>query len=359
MSWPALLVATSVMTMGIDPVTWRRRMRPERLSRFFCIALLLGVALATLGGFPKYAFGDARARALLQSVDDARRSSAHIRLELEIRMDDLAPIRCQIVQSGTRGLFVSDQQGTSYHSRVLNDGEFVWIYDSGKLNDVRRMSFAKASRNGALYFDARTIGIPSLNSMEDSLNALIWNGMTDFRYVGPEDLDGINCLRVESTRGQSLFTYWIDEPFARVLRRDVDAPGIHSTVKSSYPVGERFTKQWVPQSVDASRWDGQTRSISILSFSEGPVDDSEISLHAMEIPFGTAVMDDMVQRRLGYWDGEKIVSKFPRRIASTANATEKQVSSLRWLFAIVNVSVFVILGIVAGILKYRRRVAAQ
>ncbi|MGI9518370.1 MAG: hypothetical protein ACR2NP_15045, partial [Pirellulaceae bacterium] len=135
--------------------------------------------------------------------------------------------------------------------------------------------------------------------------------------VGSEQVGEIDCLKTEFVNEHQTTRLWyvsFDEP-VRIIQ------SVHLIEASKKLAVCRYDEQQsgtglLPATVRLeNRRDDELRryrNISLTEFEETPVDDEVFTLKGLGLERGIPVTDIRIHRRIGYWDGTKLVDDPPR-----------------------------------------------
>jgi hypothetical protein len=200
---------------------------------------------------------------------------------------------------------------------ILNNGE-VNQFRRSNASSVNRYDFTTAIRRANIVYDPRIIGLVSLPTADKTVQmCLCYKTYPDVELVGQEEVNDVNVWHVRCNRDDAHADFWVEEPSFRVHRVVIDTGQMNLKVES------KFDSQSVgpfPSEVAIERFErGKqvfNRLIKISKILHGQdLSEGLFTLQSMNLPLNTDVIDYRILRRLGYWDGEKLVDD-PVRISA-------------------------------------------
>jgi hypothetical protein len=173
--------------------------------------------------------------------------------------------------------------------------------------------------------------------------------------------DGVRNQRIVVTNAEGHeLTFWIDlENDFRVLKYERYSPNISREVVVSLYSND-FAKGILPYKVIATgenQIDGRIHKLDYLLSNFNIISNQPLSLLDMDLPVGVAYRDVRMLKRIGYWDGEKLVPEIPRtrenkRPVAPENRNEAKTTEVALHFGLVVCAV--VLGIAFFFMRGKR-----
>lgn len=142
------------------------------------------------------------------------------------------------------------------------------------------------------------------------LRNMLVEGVEHIELVSRSDEGQRTVYELRAHRGGIIFDYVIEEPTMRLHRKSVTGSGTSIDIVLEYTDAWSNPKDWVPSRIVATREPGgyraEFRNMVRETATVGP---DRFTLKELKVPVGTAVVDNLQNRRLGYWDGKQTVEK--------------------------------------------------
>jgi hypothetical protein len=259
--------------------------------------------------------------------------------------------KCHLLQSGANRRCVTEtESGAKEISVILSDR--VWHYGPATNADVIQLDKSVADNWVKLCFDPRTIGLSTTTAFDLTVSNLLTEGVSKYETISIETIRDIPITRVRVHRESLWLDYDIHEPTSRLYRKQTYLSN-NSTLLSELSLEYNNTDDsWLPSKiVCVDTLNNRGWEMSDIGFAKSVLEEP-FSLRSMEIPIGTAVVDYIEKRRIGYWNGKNIVEDFPYDDVRGMKTAES--SSLVRLPTLILLSIGVI-AIVVSWLYFRRR----
>ena len=193
---------------------------------------------------------------------------------------------------------------------ILKDGE-VYHYRHRESGSVRHYDLAEAVRRADLLYDPRVLGLVDNPTAETTARqCMLYDVYTDISLVGRAVINETNVWHVRCIHStQATADFWIEEPSFRVHRKQVEAARLNVTIDSTFDsnsVGPFPSEIRIKRFEDTKQVFNRIIHIEEIVYGN-PIPPERFSLTSMDLPINTDVVDYRVNRRLGYWDGEKLV----------------------------------------------------
>jgi hypothetical protein len=198
---------------------------------------------------------------------------------------------------------------------ILKDEE-VYAYRRTAGNGVNYYDLKEAVRRADFVYDPRILGLVDLPSANKTVKeCMCYEIYTEQSLVGRETINGINVWHVRCTQtGLATADFWIEEPSFRIHRKQVEtleAGRLKVVIDSKFdsksvgPFPSEFHIQRFEQNKQVFN-----RIVHITEIVHGkPISPERFTLASMNLPLNTDVIDYRIHRRIGFWDGEKLVKK--------------------------------------------------
>jgi len=207
-------------------------------------------------------------------------------------------------------------------------------------------------------FDPRLLGLVRSRIFFEDTFVLAFPHLQGAKPIldGKEEIDGVLTWRVSiNAYGQNdeFFRYWIEPQSFRVYRFEYDSGGAVTRYESSFP-----KKGIYPSQVIERRY---TPEKKLRSSDEMTVTRAEFNIRvaptvgelgSLNIPVGREVVDERIGRRIGYWDGEKLVDSLPTALDAAAQRKAERDNQKRWRWLALSVSGVV--ALIAAVVLIRR-----
>ena len=211
-------------------------------------------------------------------------------------------------------------------------------------------------------FDPRTLGISADLSTTVPLPFYLgYENCRDAKVLGSEDINGARTTHVvvDTAIGTRL-DFWIeDAPGFRVHRHrwDLGKAPVSTTCDSEFVPGD--TESILPYRVTVRKYaknrrePGLTTTVTVDSIEFGPQSPPPGSLASLDLPIGTAVVDEKTGNTLGYWDGRELAKTAPR----SPQPLPAPVPTRRnlWVWLAVGAAVVALVGVALGLRRRRNR----
>ncbi|MDR2169848.1 MAG: hypothetical protein LBP59_06885 [Planctomycetaceae bacterium] len=156
--------------------------------------------------------------------------------------------------------------------------------------------------------------------------------------------------------------YYIDEPSFRILKYSEIIPDRHYLIESKYtnPAFLPFPTK-IKSVLKRGKDKEYVRFDRTITINEVEIKKSfppeTFTLKSLDLPLNTAVVDYRINRRLGYWDGEKLVDDYVHMSAQKAKELEnqKKPSYLFRTFMMVLSVLMVLAGIIWKIIAVQKK----
>ena len=183
------------------------------------------------------------------------------------------------------------------------------------------MKKPKANDVHDLAFDPLTLGLSTdLSSSETVKDYLSFPEPKSMEIIGNERIGDAETLHVKiSTRIDTVVHFWIEasHPTFRVHRKtwELNDGSLSSIVDSTFDPSDNSAV--LPKSVRIQRFGKERKpnrvtTITVESLEFGPQFPEPGSLASLNLPVGTAVVDDQTGQTVGFWNGsslDKVLSK--------------------------------------------------
>ncbi|MDR0706085.1 MAG: outer membrane lipoprotein-sorting protein [Planctomycetaceae bacterium] len=235
-------------------------------------------------------------------------------------------------------------------------------------NGVRYCDLKEAVRRADFVYDPRILGLVDIPSANKTVkHCMCYEIYTEQSLVGRETINDTNVWHVRCTQtGLATADFWIEEPSFRVHRQQIETL---EAGKLKVVIDSKFDSKSVgpfPSEFHIQRFENNkqvfNRIVHITKIVHGkPIPPERFTLASMNLPLNTDVIDYRIHRRIGFWDGEKLVEKPVKMLVQEQREWEeksKQQSSKQQPLGIGRY-VFIISGlllmVVAIILMIRKR----
>ena len=203
----------------------------------------------------------------------------------------------------------------SHHVRAF-DGAVLLDYWENDGKPVQTRIEDPAQGSGYL-FDPRCLGIDASPNLNDTIeNCLYYNNPASVQLAGEELVEGVSAWHIRVWRGTRVAEFWLETANpVRVLRQVFNG----SEVASKYDLGN--PQDPIPTEVRALVLHGTTGTQTAFTqrlitrraaqFNVA-IDPAAWTLAGLGMKTGTAVADDRIGRRIGYWTGIGLSEGLPR-----------------------------------------------
>lgn len=174
--------------------------------------------------------------------------------------------------------------------------------------------------------------------------------------VGDERVDGHLCWHVRLIYPDKIeHHYWIEDQEEFRVHRAVNNDGFRTiTIESHYDAS--VVKQLPVRETTREVREGRVVNEVIITVNEATlgveIAPSTFTWASMGMPAGEAVSDERIGRRLGYWDGEKVVEDYGEAI-KTGRQLQQRADRQKWYGNIGRVFAGVVVALAAGLLAMR------
>jgi len=259
---------------------------------------------------------------LLQGVESARLQIPPSSLTVKFIFKDSLVTNESLVtvdfDGNLRGFTAVSQRADDAQYQTVFDGEKAICYDEG-LHQVSYRSLG--DQTSMKLFDPRAIGLSAYNGWVDSVeNNLPYDIKPNkIELIGREDVENrlawhVRLINVASF-GNIVRDFWIDDTRGfRVYRVDFNGVETYSYYESdSYP--------WLPSRVIVREFRSASDGTKVLVAERGleileaksnvKLPKVRWTVASMSIKPGADVVDFALQRKIGIWDGKRIVANTP------------------------------------------------
>jgi hypothetical protein len=209
--------------------------------------------------------------------------------------------------------------------RSASDAMNLCQYGEGYMAGYR----ATAGGTVDVLFDPRLLGIGDVSVNDTFESRLPYRRANEIKLVGVESLAGVSTHHVSlKPHPEVEFHYWIEESKGFRLHRFE----YRASYRTELTVSEFGREGPIPTSVTTKSFlpDGRmSREVRIdVSHAEFncKVDSKVGTIDSLGIPPGTAISDERIHQRIGFWDGEKLVDTYE---AAIGNDRARQVAAER------------------------------
>jgi hypothetical protein len=298
---------------------------------------------------------------ILRGVENTRLSLHTGRLDLEChyrnaRGETVRDIA--VVFDGTRRRYVVEKisgKRTGGLTRVMFDGTRVVRFDGLKTAWIRDLGNTTAD----LMFDPRLLGVTSRYTWGETIEfALGYRNAKNISLVGDERIDRVATwhVRVRTARDEQL-DFWIDQSKDFRVRRAESRDGAQFVVTTStYDSASVLPTEVRSVTANSSGMQDERRIVVKRVEVDVPIDGATWTLAGLDLPVATALNDDRLQRRIGYWDGTRVAEDVREKKGMLPEGTPEQSRDSRWKWdalLIANGTVLAVCGLVL-FLRYRR-----
>jgi hypothetical protein len=201
-------------------------------------------------------------------------------------------------------------------AEILNGDEF-YRYTFGEHEDVMLAASNSEEAKYTGIYDPRILGLTDFPIPPATVKSCLLYGRLRGFTVEDTVLDGRKIKRVSINNNDEKkhWDIYITEPGFKLIKKIYSSPTINVSITNKYdnPKLGPF-----PSEVKILRTDEgnivYNRVINITDFEKKTFAPDTFSYKAMNLPINTAVIDYRIHKRLGYWDGEKLVDN-PVRIS--------------------------------------------
>jgi hypothetical protein len=253
---------------------------------------------------------DPAARAILYRFLQTRESDDNIDLSFSYRQEHYPEMNCRLeMVHGMRRLEIFRANGVKREISFI-DHEYAWHFTDDA--DLIRTDLKTADIDGWFCFDPRTLGMAEVTRISHELRNMLVENAERFELIGRRAGSDSTIYELRVHRDGAFFDYTIEEPTMRLHQKRVQTSSGKTDIALEYVHPWQDLMDWVPSRVVATREPGGYRSeFRNVLRNRAPVPSERFTLKGLEIPIGTTVVDNLLRKRLGYWDGEGISEAFP------------------------------------------------
>lgn len=267
--------------------------------------------------------------AILRAVEKARMALPPMRIamEMEYRSDRVQNrTTLEIDFAGDRRRFRGTRDVGSEFCTIF-DGKQVLVYRKDAESAVIR---DPADSTADTCFDPRILGIDRSFSWRSTVeSSLAYRNSDEVTLVGREEIDNVPVfrLRLVDALGQQR-DFWIaDREGYPVYRFAYEVGGVREVVTSQYAEAERGGHAVLPVRVECKHYiRGNLASSRIVKIRavelDMPIPAETWTLVGLGLPVGTPVSDLRIKRRIGYWDGNRLVEDWLGGVQGDDSVTE-------------------------------------
>jgi hypothetical protein len=261
---------------------------------FFCF-LLLGTASPE---------NNRDAQAIVFRLQNAREKIQDVEVRFRWKIRDHSWMKCRLEYSDNKiRSTVTDDGGGLVQSAIM-DSSGIWDYRPR--SDLCRSDLRNAGVVLTMCLDPRTLGLSSAFTPLQVTSNLLTEGVEKFEWLGMELIEGVNVAHVRVHRSGLFIDYWINEPTARLYRKRILNAGDSSQIDEVVLNYANSKPDWLPSTIQVNSNDRGSIVLEQIELVESSLDTSRFHISTMDIPVGTAVIDNVAKRRLGYWTGKDI-----------------------------------------------------
>ena len=284
--------------------------RVSIMKKVFCLAFVFLLL------FPAILLSsESKALALLKGIESERMKYTSFRLCLTSTRNNKT-ISSEIdYDNGRIRIFDLPTDTFVGHSAILNGNEVIQFLNKDH-EDARILASNSKDASVACLYDPRTIGLTDLEFYDMTVaDTLLYPRFSGFTVEGGEfDGQAVKIVSVSNPGGH--FKLYITEPGFRMLKKTYTS----TFIGNDNPVLETS----IINKYDNPKLGPFPSTIKVLRKKRGVISD-DITTHitsfdekasftpdtftykGMNLPVNTALVDYRINRRLGYWDGEKLV----------------------------------------------------
>ena len=193
--------------------------------------------------------------------------------------------------------------------QTLFDGLEVIIYygSSGSSVDIRNLDMQTADP----LFDPRILGMDALLGWTGTIQScLLFNQDVKVELIGKEQIDNKEVWHIRIIRESDNYArdFWVDvkNNFRVYQFIDYQNGNLTNSIAKSYYENEEYP--WLPSRVEIEIHNDIKQRIQVLKGTANlKIPENQWSLAGMEIPKNIEVTDIRVLRRIGYWDGKRLI----------------------------------------------------
>ncbi|MDR1384240.1 MAG: hypothetical protein LBJ67_10440 [Planctomycetaceae bacterium] len=304
-------------------------------------------------------FSDTKSVVLLQGVEARLSKLDNLNIEFDtIYKDDIdygnMILTTKASLSGEKRFFHElPTKNFVGHIGIIDKNKDVYSFRYGQ-SDVVLTDIPMAFTRAMVLFDPRIMELTPSKDIDKTIR--FWLTIEHARSNGTaskEELNGKKFWRVHCSNTFAEFDYWIEEPTFRVYRVTRKAEGIlYVEVNSTYKNNDIF-----PSEIHAVRYEQNEkvwdRTIHVKKLEITPTFPNDyFTLKSLNIPLNTTVTDYRISKIIGYWDGEKLSSRY----VSPDRTTEIQPAKFNIIRIIFIVSGIILISISVFIKFHKRKI---
>ena len=254
---------------------------------------------------------------LLKGVESAREQIPPSRLIIKSRYIFLAS-PSEIITNGGEYLVIFNRE-RRYFKLITGDpaiqtlftGSEAIVYDGTPMVEIRNLDMQKTE----YLFDPRIIGITFWYGWKDTIHGCLSLGdqASKIELIGKEQIDNKDVWHIRLTKENDPYLvrdFWIDDKnnFRVYQCKDCFSNGtnLECNISKSYYESEEYP--WLPSRVEIEIHNDIKQRIQVLKGTANlKIPENQWSLAGMEIPKNIEVTDIRVLRRIGYWDGKRLI----------------------------------------------------
>jgi hypothetical protein len=260
-----------------------------------------------------------KAIALLKAVEQERLKCASFRIHYEEQRAEEGKTVEQIVEFNKGNI-----RKEHLPNRIFAGAKSLFLEDcmyrmtSHNAKHVSIVTLEDANAYGADIYDPRMLGLTEMmHHDKDVATCLLYRSRKNFS-VSQEDLNGSSVYVVECRDGErNGFTHWklyIEEPGFHLVKKIVQSAQGRTQIENDYseksflPFPTRTHIYSVHFNKDGKEIVDYDRHITVKDLQIKKTFPPEtFTLAGLNPPLNSDVVDYRINRRLGYWDGEKLV----------------------------------------------------
>ncbi|WP_237729328.1 hypothetical protein [Schlesneria paludicola] len=337
------------------------------MPAFFLIILSSIILGLPIGSVCKEVDSSAAAAALLRGVATRRNEYRSIKAELILETR-----RVKTDRNAVSYHFNIEQSNGKRRCEQLSDSiePSVYIISEDAVSGFIRRPSADldlfdlsegVGRRGIYAFDPKIIGLANIHAAHASVDGLLWLERYDsITHEGAEKINGVIATRIKLTQKDMISEFWISESDFRVHKRTNvwERSGETAVIESIFN-GDDPTSPFPTEVSIRSFRDGQETydTLKVITMNlAAEIAPQRFEIASIGLPINTMINDYRINRIVGYWDGSKI-SPDPVLDLSNHEKDELKMSTsngMRWLVALANVIVLLLLGVLFLWSKRRR-----
>gem|GEM_PF-2067299 len=199
------------------------------------------------------------------------------------------------------------------HYRTIYDGKIITQFDGRTDTNIRDPKGGISQ----YLFDPRTFGLADNLSLGSPIEDFFsYQTAQSVALIGKETVDNIPAWHIRVRVADTWrYEFWIDVNHpTHVIKQE--SPNVGTTILARFD--ERNPDDPIPLEVNSVAHYGgdprpwETRMIRANAQYNVPIDPKAFTLAGLEMPAGSAVNDNRISRRIGYWNGQNLSQNFPR-----------------------------------------------